>query len=77
MLVGKLIYFSHTQQDIAYAISMVSIFMHCPSNQHMQAVIRIPLYLKGSPGKGVIFSKHNHLKIDGCKDTDWAGDTTD
>ena len=29
---------SHTQPDIAYAVSMVCQFMHCPSEDHMNAV---------------------------------------
>ncbi|PNX84014.1 putative copia-type protein, partial [Trifolium pratense] len=76
-LVGKLIYLSHTRPDIAYAVSIVSQFMHCPSEEHMDAVIRILRYLKSSPGKGLIFSKNNHLNIDGYTDADWAGDAHD
>ena len=30
-LVSKLIYLSHTRHDIAYAVSVVNQFMHCPS----------------------------------------------
>ena len=30
-LVGKLIYLSHTRPDIAYAVSVISQFMHSPS----------------------------------------------
>ena len=41
ILVGKLIYLSHTRPDIAYVVSVVSQFMHCPSEDHMDAVIRI------------------------------------
>jgi hypothetical protein len=39
-LVGKLIYLSHTCPDIAYAVSVVSQFMHQPSKDHMEAMIR-------------------------------------
>lgn len=38
-LVGKLIYLSHTRPDIAYVVSVVSQFMHNPSEDHMGAVI--------------------------------------
>lgn len=76
-LVGKLIYLSHTRPDIAYAISVVSQFMHNPSEEHMKAVIRILRYLKASPGKGLMFRKCNHLNIDGYTDADWAGSITD
>ena len=50
-LVGKLIYLSHTRPDIAYAVSIVSQFLHSPRKAHLQAVHRILQYLKGSLGK--------------------------
>lgn len=37
-LVGKQIYLSHTRPDIAYTVSLVSQFMHNPSEAHMEAV---------------------------------------
>ena len=39
-LVGKLIYLAHTRPDIAYAVGVVSRFMHKPQVQHMEAVRR-------------------------------------
>ncbi|PNX94213.1 putative copia-type protein [Trifolium pratense] len=51
--------------------------MHCPSEDHMDAVMRIIRYLKTAPGKGLMFSKNNHLNIDGYTDADWAGSATD
>ena len=53
-LVGKLIYLSHTRPNIAYIVSVVSQFMHCPSEDHMGTVIQILYYLKSSPGKGLL-----------------------
>ncbi len=76
-LVGKLIYLSHTRPDIAYAVSVVSQFMHCPSEEHMEAVTRILKYLKSSPGKGLMFSKNDHLEVEGYTDADWAGNISD
>jgi len=75
--VGKLIYLSHTRPDIAYAVSVVSQFMYCPSEDHMDAVLRILRYLKSSLGKGLMFSKNNHLRVEGYADADWAGNITD
>ena len=72
-LVGKLIYLTHTRPDISYAVSVVSQFMHNPSNQHMSIVNSILAYLKSSPGKGILFSKHGHLDIDGYTNSDFAG----
>ena len=34
-LVGRLIYLSHTRPDIAYAVNLVSQFMHDPRDSHM------------------------------------------
>ena len=51
-LVGRLIYLSLTRPDIAYAVSVVSQFMHAPSEDHMAAVMRILSYLKELQEKG-------------------------
>ncbi|WOH06349.1 hypothetical protein DCAR_0625775 [Daucus carota subsp. sativus] len=71
-LVGRLIYLSHTRPDIAYAVSVVSRFMHNPGKQHMDAVVRILRYLKSAPGKGLLFSKHGNTDILGYSDSSWA-----
>ena len=76
-LVGNLIYLSHTRLDIAYTVSVVSQFMHYPSEDHMDVVIQILHYLKSSPGKRFMFSKNNHLNIDGNTDANWAGNILD
>ncbi|KAB2627810.1 hypothetical protein D8674_032605 [Pyrus ussuriensis x Pyrus communis] len=51
--------------DIAYAVSVVSQFMHSPSEAHIGAVERILRCLKSSPGR------------EGYTDADWAGNVTD
>jgi hypothetical protein len=51
--------------------------MHNPSEDHMDSVIQILRYLKASPGKGLMFSKNNHLKINGYTDADLAGSILD
>nr|GEV29661.1 putative reverse transcriptase, RNA-dependent DNA polymerase [Tanacetum cinerariifolium] len=40
-MVRKLIYLSHIRLDIAYALGVVSQFMHQPQKNHMKAVMRI------------------------------------
>jgi len=62
-LVGKLIYLVHTRPDIAYVVGVVSQFMHDLQVEHMDAVMRIIRYLKGSPGRGVMFRKNGNLEI--------------
>ncbi|XXG69350.1 hypothetical protein AAC387_Pa06g2241 [Persea americana] len=51
--------------------------MHDPRKPHMDAVDRILRYLKSAPGKGLLFTKHNHMKVEGYTDADWAGSADD
>lgn len=76
-LVGKLIYLSHTRPDICYSVSYVSQFMHSPTDIHLQAVMRILRYLKGSPGQGLFFKKTNCRDIQVFTDADWGGSKRD
>ncbi|XP_021766145.1 uncharacterized protein LOC110730635 [Chenopodium quinoa] len=73
-LVGKLIYLAHTRPDLAYAVGVVSRFMHRPQKQHLEAVYRILRYLKGTPGKGVMYENHGHLDLHVFTDADWGAD---
>ncbi|RVW85258.1 Retrovirus-related Pol polyprotein from transposon RE1 [Vitis vinifera] len=63
-LVGRLIYLSHTRPDIAFSVSMVSQFMHVLGPEHFEAVYRILRYLKGTPGKALLFKSRGHLQIE-------------
>ena len=70
-LVGQLIYLTHTHLDISFVVSVVSRYMHDPRNDHMDTMYQILTYLKGAPGKGLIFRKHDHFNIEGYCDSDW------
>ena len=50
-LVGKLIYLSHTRPDIAFAVSVVSQFMHSPCKEHLEVVYKVLKYLKKNSKK--------------------------
>jgi hypothetical protein len=52
-LVGRLISLSLTRPDIAFAVSVVSQFMHDSKSSHMDVVYRILRYLKSCLGKGL------------------------
>lgn len=67
---GKLIYLSHTRPDVAYAVSLASQFMHCPSEDHMRVVVRILQYLKSSPRRELMLKKNEHLRIEGFSNAD-------
>ncbi|RVW54499.1 Retrovirus-related Pol polyprotein from transposon RE1 [Vitis vinifera] len=77
-LVGRLMYLAHTRPDLAYALSVVSQYMHNPGEEHMNAVIRILRYLKNAPGKGILFAKNvKHQSIEVYTDADWVGTVDD
>ena len=76
-LVGKLIYLTITRPDIAYAVSLVSQFMHAPIILHLSIVKRILRYLKGSIGRGIVMAKNGHTQITGYSDSDWVGNAID
>ncbi|CAA0818855.1 cysteine-rich RLK (RECEPTOR-like protein kinase) 8 [Striga hermonthica] len=76
-LVGKLIYLSHTRPDIAYAVGVISRFMHRPQIEHMKAALRVVRYLKGTFDYGVLFKRAEHLEILAYTDADWAGNPVD
>ncbi|KAH9648615.1 reverse transcriptase Ty1/copia-type domain-containing protein [Citrus sinensis] len=69
-LVGRLIYLSHTRLDIAFAVSLVSQFIHSPREAHLVAVNRILQYLKSTPGKGLYFDKGEKKNIEAFVDVD-------
>lgn len=76
-LVGKLIFLSHTRPDIAFAVSLVSQFMHAPHKEHLEAAYQILRYLKNSPGKGLLFKRSRQRIVEAYTDADWAGSVTD
>ncbi|RVW33188.1 Retrovirus-related Pol polyprotein from transposon RE2 [Vitis vinifera] len=76
-LVGRLIYLSHTRPDIAFAVSVVSQYMHSPKESHLEAVYKILRYLKGSPGRGLFFKKSDSKKVEIYTDADWVRSTDD
>jgi hypothetical protein len=51
--------------------------MHAPLKRHRAAVTRILKYLKGTPGKGLLFSKNEQRGVHGYTDSDWAGNQID
>lgn len=51
--------------------------MHSPLECHMEVDQRILRYLKATPGKGLMFSKNNHLNVEAFTYVDWAGSLGD
>jgi len=72
-LVGKLNYLTITRPDIAYSVSVVSQFMAAPTVHHWEALEQILCYLKGAPGREILYQNHGHTQIECFSDADWAG----
>ena len=76
-LVGKLNYLTVTRPDIAHSVSVVSQYMSSPIVDNWAAVEHILCYLKGAPGRGILYSNHGHNKVECFTDADWVGSKED
>ena len=71
-LVGRLLYLTSTRPDIVFATQQLSQFMANPTQVHFRAATRILRYLKGCPGKGLLFRRNSPIQILAFSDADWA-----
>ncbi|MCI56318.1 hypothetical protein A2U01_0077569, partial [Trifolium medium] len=51
--------------------------MHQPKEIHLQAALRIVQYLKGTPGRGILFEQNGSEGLEAYTDADYAGSTVD
>ncbi|XP_062094088.1 uncharacterized mitochondrial protein AtMg00810-like [Humulus lupulus] len=76
-LVGKLNYLTVTHPDIAFLVSVVNQFMSSPTIHHWAVLEKILCYLKGAPGRGIVYADHGHTHIECFLDADWTGSKVD
>src|SRR5512144_1559420 len=76
-LVGKLIFLVVTRPDISYAVSVLSQFMQAPRTIHLEGVYRVLAYIKRAPGKGLLYRRQGHLRVEAFSDSGFAGDKED
>ena len=76
-LIGSLLYLCASRPDIMFAVSLLSRFMHSPSQIHFSAAKRVLRYIKGTADYGVWFFKIEGGKLEGYTDSDWAGSKDD
>ncbi|XP_048491380.1 secreted RxLR effector protein 161-like [Beta vulgaris subsp. vulgaris] len=72
-MVGGLNYLLHIRPDITHSVSVISRFMHNPTQQHMGAAKRILRYVAGSVDFGIWYGKSSSFRLFGYSDSDWAG----
>ena len=76
-LIGKLIYLTVTRPDITFTAGVLCWFMHQLRKIHWTTALRILAYIKSSPGKGLLYKKHEYIRILGYFDSGYVGDKGD
>uniref|UniRef100_A0A3Q7JBE5 Retrotransposon Copia-like N-terminal domain-containing protein n=1 Tax=Solanum lycopersicum TaxID=4081 RepID=A0A3Q7JBE5_SOLLC len=71
-LVGRLFYLTMTRPDIAFAVLLLSQFMHSPKTSHMEAAMRVVRYVKHSLGLGILMSSNATNQLTSYCDANWA-----
>lgn len=72
-LVGKLKYFTLIRPDLAYAVEVLSQFMGSLTQTHLEAMLKVLRYVKGTSWQRIYFSVDPDLNVTGYNDSDWAG----
>lgn len=72
-LIGKLLYLTITRPDITFSVSYLSQFLAKNTLTHFHAGIKILKYIKNAPGKGILYKRNTHIKLNALCDVDWEG----
>nr|XP_016461238.1 PREDICTED: uncharacterized mitochondrial protein AtMg00810-like [Nicotiana tabacum] len=71
-LVGRLLYLTMTRPDLAFAVQVLSQFMHCPKDPHLEYALRVVKYTMAEPGLGVLMPAESISKLTAYCDLDWG-----
>ena len=70
-------YKDKARHSILFAVSLLSLFMHCVSEVYLRATKRILRYVKCTVDYGVKFERCHEFRFYGFSDSDWAGSIDD
>ena len=76
-LAGKLIYLTTKRPDISYVAGIFSQFMHAPRNGHLNAIPRMMRYIKGPPGKVILYKWNGHMNVEAMTNIEGLRSMTD
>jgi hypothetical protein len=71
-LVGRLFCLNSTTPDITFITQQISQFLTKPTTVYHNAALRVLIYLRNSPGRGLFFHKDSFIHLLGFSDADWA-----
>ena len=71
-MVGKLNYLTVTRLYFSYLVSVLSQYMSSPTVSYWAAIEHIICYLKEALGRGILYKKHEHTRIECFSNRDWA-----
>ncbi|XP_055830877.1 secreted RxLR effector protein 161-like [Solanum dulcamara] len=61
-----------TRPDLAFSVQVLSQFMHCPKESHIEAALRVVRYIKEAPGLGLLMPAKDTNKLLAYYDSDWG-----
>ena len=72
-MIGSLMYaVTGTRPDLAFAVTLLSQFLTCPTNQHIGTAKRILRYIQGTKEHKLIFPYDQPLVLEGYSDSSFA-----
>ena len=72
--VGKLLHVLNTQPDVAFATNICTRFITAPREAHLQAMIHILQYLRGTSDLALHYQRRGQCAPIGFSDSDYLGD---
>ena len=76
-MIGKLQHVVHSRPNITLSIGIVAIFSINPRENHLMAVKRIMIYLKGTEEFGLYYKKNEKFDLRAYTDVGWASNIDD
>nr|KYP36589.1 Retrovirus-related Pol polyprotein from transposon TNT 1-94 [Cajanus cajan] len=74
-IIGSLLHLMNfSRPDIAYAVSRLSRYTHCPNQDHWEALARLMRYLRGTMDYGIEYSGFPAV-LEGYSDANWISDS--
>jgi len=74
MGVGKLLHVTNTRLDVAFAVGIVTCFTTAPWEAHLNAVVHVFQYLRGTYNLAIHYPKRGEIAPYGFSDSDYLGD---